>query len=165
MEKKFTRNLKKSSGFTLIELLVVIAIIGLLATMSVVALSSAREKARDSRRLSDIKQVQTALEMYYSENGQYATSTAGGGALPADLSDIDLGQYMEEVPKNPTPSSDGDCPSGADYQYNSADGSEYTIMYCLGNDTNDIEAGTNCATESSIATSSTSGHCGGFSGW
>ncbi|MFA4830691.1 MAG: prepilin-type N-terminal cleavage/methylation domain-containing protein [Patescibacteria group bacterium] len=60
-------------GFTLIELLVVIAIIGLLSTLAVVALGSAREKARDSKRLSDLKQVQTALELYYTDNNGYPT--------------------------------------------------------------------------------------------
>ncbi len=58
-------------GFTLIELLVVIAIIGLLSTLAVVALGSARVKARDSKRLSDLKQLQTALELYYTDQNSY----------------------------------------------------------------------------------------------
>ena len=53
-------------GFTLIELLVVVAIIGLLSTLAVVALSTAREKTRDSKRLSDLKNIQTALELHYT---------------------------------------------------------------------------------------------------
>ncbi len=53
-------------GFTLIELLVVVAIIGLLSTLAVVALSTAREKTRDSKRLSDLRNIQTALELHYS---------------------------------------------------------------------------------------------------
>ena len=63
-------------GFTLIELLVVIAIIGLLSTLAVVALGSARVKARDSKRVSDLKQVQTALELYYTDNNAYPAGNA-----------------------------------------------------------------------------------------
>lgn len=63
--------LKNRKGFTLIELLVVIAIIGLLATISIISLNSARVKARDTRRKADLKQIYTALQMYYDENGKY----------------------------------------------------------------------------------------------
>lgn len=68
-------------GFTLIELLVVIAIIGLLSTLAVVALGSARVKARDSKRLSDLRQVQTALELYYVDKSSYPPIPAGGTSL------------------------------------------------------------------------------------
>lgn len=63
-------------GFTLIELLIVVAIIGLLSTLAVVALGSARVKARDSKRLADLKQLQTALELYYTDQNAYP---AGSG--------------------------------------------------------------------------------------
>ena len=66
----------KRKGFTLIELLVVIAIIGLLATLAVVALNNARQKSRDARRISDIKQIQTALELYYNDEGNYPVEAA-----------------------------------------------------------------------------------------
>ena len=56
--------MRKQRGFTLIELLVVIAIIGLLSTLAVVALNNARMKSRDAKRVSDVKQIQTALELY-----------------------------------------------------------------------------------------------------
>ena len=72
--RKGGENMNKK-GFTLIELLVVIAIIGLLSTLSVVALGSARAKSRDSKRLSDIKQVQTALELFYTDQGNYPGNT------------------------------------------------------------------------------------------
>lgn len=68
---------KNKKGFTLIELLVVIAIIGLLSTLAVVALTSARTKARDSKRVADMKQVQTAMELYYSANNAYPACAAG----------------------------------------------------------------------------------------
>lgn len=68
-------------AFTLIELLVVIAVIALLSTLSVVALSSARAKSRDARRLSDIKQIQTALDMYLDSAGTYPSSLTTGSPL------------------------------------------------------------------------------------
>ena len=55
-------------GFTLIELLVVIAIIGLLSTLAVVSLNGARSKARDARRVSDLKAVSSALELFRDDN-------------------------------------------------------------------------------------------------
>ena len=70
--------MKNQKGFTLIELLVVIAIIGLLSTMAVVSLNSARGKARDAKRVSDVKQLSNLVEMA-------AANTASGGydVLPA----------------------------------------------------------------------------------
>jgi len=61
----------KQKGFSLIELLVVIVIIILLGTVSVVALNDQRAKARDSQRISDIRQIRTALEFYRSDEGEY----------------------------------------------------------------------------------------------
>jgi len=58
-------------GFTLIELLVVISVIGLLASMILVSLNSARVKARDARRLADMRQISTSLGLYYDKNGFY----------------------------------------------------------------------------------------------
>jgi prepilin-type N-terminal cleavage/methylation domain-containing protein len=69
--------LSKSKGFTLIELLVVIAIIGILATIVMVSLNTARAKARDARRISDVRQLQLALQMYYDAIGSYPAALSG----------------------------------------------------------------------------------------
>jgi general secretion pathway protein G len=61
----------KKRGFTLIELLVVVAIIGILSTVAVVALGSARKKARDAKRLADLQNIQIALEFYHAEHNAY----------------------------------------------------------------------------------------------
>jgi prepilin-type N-terminal cleavage/methylation domain-containing protein len=97
----------KKRGFTLIELLVVIAIIGLLATLAVSALNNARQKARDTKRLADLRQIQTALELYYDTyytfptTSSYGESSAVGGCTGGwDCSFVDQdgsgdGDFME----------------------------------------------------------------------
>ena len=61
----------KSKGFTLIELIVVIAIVGILATFIVTNVASNLKRARDAERTNSLKQIQTALELYYQDNGEY----------------------------------------------------------------------------------------------
>ncbi|HHH12272.1 MAG TPA: prepilin-type N-terminal cleavage/methylation domain-containing protein, partial [Candidatus Moranbacteria bacterium] len=65
-------------GFTLIELLIVIAIIGILASIILVNLAGARAKARDAERLTQIKSVQNALELYFLDNNRYPYSDYDG---------------------------------------------------------------------------------------
>ena len=68
------RKKRRPRGFTLIELLVVISIIGLLASVVLASLSSARIRARDVKRVADMMEVRTALESYYDANGHYPNS-------------------------------------------------------------------------------------------
>ena len=67
-------NYFNSKGFTLIELLVVIAIIGILSSVVLASLNSARMKARDARRIADFKNVSLALELYYDKYNRYPVS-------------------------------------------------------------------------------------------
>jgi len=69
--------LKNKSGFTLIELLIVIAIVGIMSTLTIVSLDRAKSKARDARRLSDITQIQKALEVYYYSEDKYPDMDEG----------------------------------------------------------------------------------------
>ncbi|PJE73322.1 MAG: secretion system protein G [Candidatus Tagabacteria bacterium CG10_big_fil_rev_8_21_14_0_10_40_13] len=86
----FTKNKK---GFTLIELLVVIAIIGILSSVVLASLNSARKKARDARRVADIKQIQLALEMYFDSTGPSNTYPGSIAALAPT--------YIPVEPKDP----------------------------------------------------------------
>ena len=61
--------MRKNRGFTLIELLVVIAIIGVLASVVLASLNTARRKARDARRITDLKQIELALQLYFDGTG------------------------------------------------------------------------------------------------
>ena len=69
--------MKKS--FTLIELLIVIAIVGVLTSLIIPIVGNTRAKARDAKRMEDLRQFQLALEMYYSDNNHYPIWEEGGG--------------------------------------------------------------------------------------
>ncbi|MFA6272955.1 MAG: prepilin-type N-terminal cleavage/methylation domain-containing protein [Candidatus Paceibacterota bacterium] len=68
----------KKNGFTLMELLVVIAIIGILSSIVIASMTSARQKARDTKRISDVKQLQLALALYADANSNHYPTTLGG---------------------------------------------------------------------------------------
>lgn len=74
--------MRNKNGFTLIELLVVISIISLLASIVLASLNSARVKARDARRVADIRQIQTALDFFYDQYGRYIISGQCGATTP-----------------------------------------------------------------------------------
>ena len=120
LKKLKTKGLRIKKAFTLIELLVVIAIIGILAGVVTVNVGSAQAKARDAKRISDMKAIQTALEMYYDDNQEYPTTadawksgttvcnatygagnsyTGGTGYIP-NLAP----KYISVLPENPKPS-------------------------------------------------------------
>lgn len=61
----------RQTGFTIVELLIVIVVIAILATISIVAYNGIQGRARDSGRLSDMKTITKALEIYKINNGSY----------------------------------------------------------------------------------------------
>ncbi|MFH0846004.1 MAG: type II secretion system protein [Patescibacteria group bacterium] len=77
-------SLKFQSGFTLTELLVAIAIIGILSSIVLTSMSGARERAKDGKRISDIKQIQLALELYYDVNSAYPVDNGSQNILYND---------------------------------------------------------------------------------
>lgn len=88
----------RNKGFTLIELLVVISIIGILASVVLASLSTARVKAQDSKRISELIQLTNALELYRLDKGTYPS------ANPTYVDNI-VGlapKYIPILPKDPT---------------------------------------------------------------
>lgn len=66
-------------GFTIIEIMVVVTIIGILSTISVVALNQIRKNSRDSKRISDLERIQTSLEFYFMDNYDYPNTHIENG--------------------------------------------------------------------------------------
>ena len=164
-------------GFTLIELLVVIAIIGLLSTLAVVALGSARAKGRDARRIADVKQIQTALEIFFADQGYYpeeATAITLGDSATNCLDEFGFGDnaavsspcgavgattYIKNIPESPKP------PATSSYSFTSGctsascsgatDDDTYQIEFDLESPTSGLQKGANCAKPEGV----TSGAC------
>lgn len=115
----------KKKGFTLIELLVVIAIIGILSSVVLASLNSARTKSRDAKRISDLKQVQTALEFYFDANRSYPNGLADAdGEFGTTLAGLKNGGYLPTIPDDPLSSRDyfysgapASCAAGACTSY------------------------------------------------
>jgi len=157
LKKKFN-----NQGFTLIELLVVIAIIGVLSTLAVIALGNARAKARDSKRMSDLKQIGTALELYYTDHGNYPIIiTPGNSLVSLDGTRV----YMADIPSNPTPRTDGGC-ANVNYVYDSDDGNgiddhtPYTLTSCIGGAVGGLSAGTIVYTSNGFSNGVSGAVCG-----
>ncbi len=102
---------RTNRGFTLIELLVVIAIIGMLSSVVLASLNTARSKARDAQRRSDLHQLSIALELYRDKYGGYPSSSQSGcrgdGWCLDDSGQASwipgLTEFMSSLPKNSQP--------------------------------------------------------------
>lgn len=161
---------KDKQGFTLIELLVVVAIISLLTSIALIALVSARQKSRNTKRLSDMVQMGNVLELYFATHKGYPTGTnvaQGVHGVPQDL----VPNFAQTLPKVPQPpdeacldlvhtggldtcvQADSNCNN---VQYNTyyyvASGTPYTISgktiypdyayyFCLGHQTGNFSPG------------------------
>lgn len=95
----------RSRGFTIIELLVVIGIIAVLTGIIITNLSGSRAKARDAKRVSDLAQIQLAIEQYFDRCQQYPLAVSGGlvidssgGSCTSGGVTITLGTFISQIP-------------------------------------------------------------------
>lgn len=145
------QNLRSKAGFTLIELLVVIAIIALLASIVLVSLNNAREKSRNVKRVSDMTQLQKALELYYADNNTYPTSSVSV-ALSAWSSSILVPKYLKALPATVLPADQGCTAANNDYTFRpNVTGTQYTtatfmITFCISGSVGTIPAGPHTVT-------------------
>jgi prepilin-type N-terminal cleavage/methylation domain-containing protein len=93
----------KNCGFTLVELLIVISIISLLASIVLASLNNARVNARDTQRISDIRQMRIALELYRNVNGGYPALGGWKQSNDSNWSELqtELAPYMPKLPIDP----------------------------------------------------------------
>ena len=121
-------------GFTLIEILIVVAIIAILAGSVLVGFGPAQRQGRDTRRISDLRQVQNALGLYYAKCGYYPGTTQAGSTCSGFSTTNWAGLYgtngrdgvlagsnigTKQIPNDPT--------SGRNYLYGSSDGTGYIL--------------------------------------
>lgn len=122
-------------GFTLVEILIVVAIIATLASVALVGLGPVQRNGRDTRRISDLRQVQNGVELYYAKCGYYPGNAQSGSdctgfspasdwtSLSAALTGSAIG--ISKVPNDPR--------AGNSYQYGSTTGSSYVLAATLEN--------------------------------
>jgi len=121
-----SRDKKNKNSFTLIELLVVIAIIGILATIVLVVLSTARTKARDARRNTDMHQYSVAMEMYYDTQKPPSYPDIDNNAVVIPASSTALAPFMSVVQLDPTNSA-----GPPDLRYYWTDTGQPTTRFCV----------------------------------
>ena len=122
---------KKRKGFTLIELLVVISIIGILSALLMANFNSARERARDVTRKSDLDQMKKALRLYYNDNNSYPEASAieSGWGTGTFANDDGSMVYIKRIPQDPN--FDGENNS---YNYSpTPDGQDFCLWSTLEN--------------------------------
>lgn len=130
----------KKPAFTLAEIVLAIIIIGLIFSIVSFSLGELRRSARDTKRLSDIEQIQLALEEYYLDEGTYPDLLNFGESLVGSTTDK---IYMAKIPQNPQPRS-SDCNETEYYYEKDGQNNSYRLNFCLENEKEKSVTGLNC---------------------
>lgn len=128
--------IRKSGGFTLVELLISIAIISVLTSLIMANFIGIRQRARDAQRKSDVRQIQSALELYRADQGSYPASLPG--CKNQFTSPNGSVVYMKNIPCDPL---HPNYYYGGNYFYSSTSGCDsgftpqtgYHVQVCLEN--------------------------------
>ncbi len=108
-----------------------------------------RKKSRNAKRISDVKQMQTAVELYYNDHDKYPKELIPGESLEGE--DEYETRYMYYIPMNPLPS-EGECEADFEYSYQVKDeGQSYELKYCVSEDVAGISEGHHTATPAGIS--------------
>jgi len=129
---------KKHEGFTLVELLVVVAIIGLLSGAVVISIRNIKAKARDAERVSEINSIVTVLVLYHNDYNLYPIFDGYITASDSFSTTLEATEYISNIPTDPLETDSTSCGvlTGHHYYYQSIDGRDYILGYCL--ETNSI---------------------------
>ncbi len=147
----------KQKGFTLVELLVVIAIIGLLSTLAVVSLGSIREKARDTKRMSDLDSVSKVLSIIKTETDSYLDSGCEVNKLvykcAGDIIDYlpGINQINDPLSTSSSPFCTATCQKGCMYNFKSITDDNFSIYFFLENGSGNLSDGCHEITEKGIS--------------
>lgn len=128
----------RGAGFTLVEILLVISLIAILAVIVLTGLNLASSKARDAKRITDLKTIASALEFYYDDTGHYpiaigqvTTCGQAGASWIPDGSNFSWGnKYISKMPRDPAENCSGSNQHTYTYQ---SDGSTYDLTTTLEN--------------------------------
>ncbi|HYE22128.1 MAG TPA: hypothetical protein VD998_00895 [Verrucomicrobiae bacterium] len=115
----------------------------------------AQGRSRDARRLADVRQIMTGLELYYNDNNGYPPALAGkphptqapDGRRNAEYSFDD---YIAEYPEYPTPSGQAPCDDNTSYVYSRPTRETYKLTFCLEGETGGLTPGDHFATEQGL---------------
>lgn len=118
-------------GFTILELLISVAIIAMLSAIVLVGVSSIRERSRDARRMSDVNEIQKALNLYFTNHNAFPVFPTEITITGEDLFSVTLEneKLITAVPIDP-------MPTFGSYKYQSnSTGTNFYLNFCLETDT------------------------------